>query len=364
MSPTNKLIVLTGGGTAGHVMPHIAMLEDYKLHGFRVAYLGSKGIEKSLLEDFQVPYYTIQVGKLRRYFSWQNFTDIFRLFIGFFQSLLLLAKLRPAIVMSKGGFVSVPVAYAAKVLGIPLVSHESDFTPGLANRLIAPIAQRVLYSFPETAQYLGRNSELVGIPVRRELLSGQPKKGREICGFSDDGRKTILIMGGSLGAQRINECVEQIISDLVNRYQVIHITGKGKSSDIDLPYYKSFEFVSAELAHLIALSDLVISRAGANSLFELLALHKPMLLIPLEQGSRGDQVLNAACFEKLGLATVIREESLSPSHLFKSIEFLLNTDHKSSQDAKTNPGVPGAYLSDPREKIMHVIDQILRENSN
>lgn len=350
--------MLTGGGTAGHVMPHIAMLQTYTDAGFKLAYIGSDGIEKSLIENQAeaISFYQIQVGKLRRYLSFQNVTDIFRILVGFLQSLRLLSKLKPVLVFSKGGFVSVPVAYAAKVLGIPIVSHESDLTPGLANKLITPIASRLLYSFPDSKPFLPENrSELVGIPVRRQLLEGNKERACKFLGFDTSDKPTILVMGGSLGAQKINETLLEILPQLVERYRIVHVTGRDKKIAFSHANYRSFEFLHTELGDVMALCDLVISRAGANSIFEFLALKKPMILIPLEAGSRGDQIQNADCFRKMGVAQVLREAELKHSTLLEMIEQCLNDKGVFSQDSDT---VPEAFRHSASDQIMRIIGQI------
>jgi UDP-N-acetylglucosamine--N-acetylmuramyl-(pentapeptide) pyrophosphoryl-undecaprenol N-acetylglucosamine transferase len=313
-------VALTGGGTAGHVMPHIALLPQYRKLGWEVFYIGSRGIEKELATKAGLTFYTIQTGKLRRYFSVENFVDIFRLVIGIFQALFLLFRKRPDLVFSKGGFVSVPVALAAWMLRIPVVSHESDLTPGLANRLIKPFCRLIFYCFPETEKYLtGVRSVAAGIPVREQLLHGNREQGARMCGF-DPARPTMLVMGGSSGAERINSALRDALPELVNTWQIVHLTGKGKSIDFKHPSYAAFEYVNEGLEHLFALADLVVTRAGANSLFELKALAKPMLLIPLEIASRGDQVDNAKSFAAQGWAQVLRETELTPASLMAAIE--------------------------------------------
>lgn len=313
-------IVLTGGGTAGHVMPHIAMLPHYRKLGWDIYYIGSKGIEKELVEKAGVPFVQIQTGKLRRYFSWENFLDIGRLAWGTGQALLCLRKLKPDLVFSKGGFVSVPVAAAAWLLRIPVVSHESDLTPGLANKLIKPFCRLIFYAFPETANYLkGVGAVEAGIPVRSQLLAGSREEGRRLCGFDSIDRPTLLFMGGSSGAERINLALAEALPRLVEKFNIVHLSGKGKSLAFIHPRYKPFEYVNEGLEHLLALADAAVCRAGANSLFELRELAKPMLLIPLEIGSRGDQVDNAKSFAKHGWALVLRETELDGTKLETSI---------------------------------------------
>ena len=315
------VIALTGGGTAGHVMPHIALLPKFSELGWEVYYIGGGGVEKELIEGYRVPFYEIQTGKLRRYFSLQNAVDVFRVFFGVLQSIFLLLKRRPSVVFSKGGFVSVPACFAAWLLRIPVISHESDLTPGLANKLIAPFAKELLYSFPETEKSLKKyRATLVGLPIRGELRCGDGQVGRKICGFEDKGLLVVLFMGGSLGAASLNDLVYESLGELTKRFQVIHLTGKGKAFDYQHENYKQFEFVTDKLSHLLALSDIVVCRAGANSIFELLALKKPMILVPLVKGSRGDQLDNAKCFVKNGWARLLNEEGASSEKLLSLLE--------------------------------------------
>ena len=292
-----KRIVLTGGGTAGHVTPNIALIPSLKELGFDIQYIGSyTGIEKTLMEDIGIPYHGISSGKLRRYFSLKNFTDPFRVIRGFFEARKLIKELKPDVVFSKGGFVSVPVVLAAGRAKVPAVIHESDMTPGLANRLCFRSARRICCNFPETMSLLPKDKAVLsGSPIRRELLEGDIDKGRAFTGFTDD-KPVIMVIGGSLGAANVNKAVRNVLPELTKKYNVIHLTGKGKSDDTfnDTPGYRQYEYISDELKDLFALSDIVISRAGANAICELLALKKPNLLIPLPSASsRGDQLLNA-----------------------------------------------------------------------
>lgn len=318
-------IVLTGGGTAGHVMPHLALLPLFEEKKWEVFYIGTSGIEKQIIQQQGMPFFTISAGKLRRYMSFKNLLDVFRLFLGICQAFGILLKIKPQMVFSKGGFVSVPVAVAAWVLGIPVVTHESDVTPGLANKILTPFSKRVLCAFPKTLSYLpASKSRLVGLPVREDLRFGSKKNGYLVCGFNPlDQRPVILIMGGSQGADKINQAIFALLDDLLPQYRLVHLTGKGKSKSLALDGYKSFEFVGEELKDLLAIADFAIARAGANSIFELLDLAIPMLLIPLEAGSRGDQIKNAEAFAESGYATVLRESLLSPKTLLYAVEHLI-----------------------------------------
>ena len=321
-----KRIILTGGGTAGHVTPNIALLPGLKELGYDVQYIGSyNGIEKELVEQFGIPYHGISSGKLRRYFSWQNFTDPFRVLKGFGEARKLIKSLQPSIVFSKGGFVSVPVVMAAKHCNVPCIIHESDMTPGLANKLAIPSATKVCCNFPETLAHLPKDKAvLTGSPIRQELFTGNREAALKFCGLTS-GKPVILIIGGSLGSVVVNQAVRGILPELLKEFQIIHLCGKNKldPSLNDLEGYVQFEYIQDELKDLLALSDLVISRAGANSICEILALHKPNLLIPLSaKASRGDQILNARSFERQGFSAVLEEEALSQEVLLEAIRTL------------------------------------------
>jgi len=318
-----KRIILTGGGTAGHVTPNIALLPGLKNLGYDIHYIGSyEGIEKNLIEQFGIPYHGISSGKLRRYFSVQNFTDPFRVLKGFGEVRKLIKTLKPDVIFSKGGFVSVPVVLAGKQCHVPTIIHESDMTPGLANKLAIPSATKVCCNFPETLSHLPKEKAvLTGSPIRKELLIGDRAAALEFCGLTD-GKPVILIIGGSLGSVVVNNAVRAILPELLKDFQVIHLCGKGKIDESlqNLKGYVQFEYIQDELKDLFALSDLVISRAGANAICELLALHKPNLLIPLSaNASRGDQILNARSFERQGYSIVLEEEELTSSVLLDAV---------------------------------------------
>lgn len=323
-------VALTGGGTAGHVMPNIALDSELRAGGHKTLYIGTSGMEKQLVERASIEFHEISSGKLRRYFSVQNFWDMFRVLKGVWDAWKILKTQKPDVVFSKGGFVAVPTAIAAWVLRIPLVTHESDLSPGLATRIIAFFAKEVLTSFSETAGYLkGRSVKQVIAPIRPEIFNGKRDVGYEMCGFKDN-KPVILFMGGSLGAKRLNEMLEAILPILVQTFNVVHLTGKGKSIGFKADGYRAFEFLHQELPDVFALSDLVVTRAGSNSIFEMLVLRKPMLLVPLKIGSRGDQVLNAECFQKRNFAAVIDEETMTPESLLHAIRDL-NVNSKKMQ---------------------------------
>ncbi|MCD8037562.1 MAG: undecaprenyldiphospho-muramoylpentapeptide beta-N-acetylglucosaminyltransferase [Lachnospiraceae bacterium] len=324
-----KRIVLTGGGTAGHVTPNIALIPKLKSLGYDIHYIGSyDGIEKRLIEDFHIPYYGISTGKLRRYFDIKNFSDPFRVIKGFSEAKKALKMLKPNVVFSKGGFVSVPVVRAAASLKIPCIIHESDMTPGLANNLCIPVAQKVCCNFPETLQSLPpEKAVLTGSPIRRELTKGSKQRGLEICGFNNI-KPVIMVIGGSLGAAGINTLVRDALPRLLEDFQIVHICGKEKIDNLLLNKdgYKQFEYVKADLKDLFAMADIVISRAGANAICELLALRKPSLLIPLPaSASRGDQILNAKSFEAQGFAMTADEDYLTAVTLTEKVQELYFT---------------------------------------
>lgn len=321
-----KHIVLTGGGTAGHVTPNIALIPRLKELGYEISYIGSlDGIEKKLIEELNIPYYGISSGKLRRYFDLKNFSDPFKVLKGYAQSRKLLKKLKPDVVFSKGGFVTVPVVVAAKGCKIPAIIHESDMTPGLANKLAIPSATKVCCNFPETLKHLPEEKAvLTGTPIRQELLSGDKLEALKFCGFTAS-KPVIMIIGGSLGAAAVNDSMRKILPELLKDFQVVHLCGKGKLDESlqNTEGYIQFEYIKKELADLFALADIVVSRAGANAICEILALQKPNLLIPLSaKASRGDQILNARSFEKQGYSMVLEEEEITDEKLLETIHTL------------------------------------------
>ena len=324
-----KRIVLTGGGTAGHVTPNIALLPSLQEAGYEIAYMGSyDGIEKKLIGDFDIPYTGISTGKFRRYFDPKNLSDPFRVLKGFTEARKYLKQFKPDVVFSKGGFVSVPVVRAAASLGIPCIIHESDMTPGLANKLCIPVASKVCCNFPETLKLLPENKAvLTGSPIRAELAKGNKIAGLDMCGFTAN-KPVIMVVGGSLGAANVNSAVREALPELLKDFQVVHLCGKGKMDNLLLNTsgYKQFEYIKAELKDLFAMADIVISRAGANAICELLALKKPNILIPLPAASsRGDQILNAKSFESQGFSIVISEDDLTTDLLVDKVHELYFT---------------------------------------
>lgn len=318
-----KKIILTGGGTAGHVTPNLALIPSLKKSEYEILYIGSyQGIERKLIEGTGIPYEGISSGKLRRYFDIKNFSDPLRVLKGYRESLKIMKKFKPDVVFSKGGFVAVPVVLAAKHHKIPVIIHESDMTPGLANKICIPSAAKVCCNFPETLKYLPEDKAvLTGSPIRDELLKGDRLSGLQYANLSSSS-PILMVIGGSLGSVTVNQTVRSILPRLLGTFQIIHICGKGNLDEslIGLKGYVQYEYVDAPLRHLFAAADLVVSRAGANSICEILALRKPNVLIPLSAAaSRGDQILNAHSFEDQGFSSVIEEESLSDDTLYDTI---------------------------------------------
>ena len=353
-----KHIVLTGGGTAGHVTPNIALIPRLKELGYEISYIGSyNGIEKKLIEEMNIPYYGISSGKLRRYFDLKNFTDPFRVLKGFSEARKLLKQLKPDVVFSKGGFVTVPVVIAAGKLKIPTIIHESDMTPGLANKICIPSATKVCCNFPETEKSLPSDKAvLTGTPIRQELLSGNADAGRKFCGFTAD-KPVIMVIGGSLGAASVNDNVRKILPELLKDFQVVHLCGKGKTDESlkGTTGYVQYEYIQDELPDLFAMADVVISRAGANAICEIRELHKPNLLIPLSaKASRGDQILNARSFERQGFSMVLEEEEITETKLLDTIHQLY-TDRQKYTEAMAGNG-----RVDSISKITELIEECAR----
>lgn len=318
-------IVLTGGGTAGHVTPNIALIEILKADGWQIDYIGSaESLEKQMITAINIPYHEVSSGKLRRYFSWKNFLDPIKVFLGIFQAYRLLGKLKADVVFSKGGFVAFPVVVGAWLNKIPVIAHESDLSPGLANRLCFPFVNKICVTFTPAKSFFKKQHkvEVTGTPIRKQLFNGSKEKGLALCGFSSD-KSCLLVIGGSQGAHSMNACVRQSLDTLCDRFQIIHVCGKGKvaHSFLNYPGYFQIEYANEELADLFAASEIVVSRAGANSLYEILALSKPHVLIPLSlQVSRGDQIQNARYFQQQGVSQIVMEEQLSPSTLIAAID--------------------------------------------
>lgn len=353
-----KKIVLTGGGSAGHVTPNIALSKILIKNDWQVEYIGSiDGIEKNLVQEVGINYHGISSGKLRRYFSLENFKDPFKVLKGVAEATLLLKKLKPDLVFSKGGFVTVPVIMSAYLNKIPVVIHESDYTPGLANKISIPFSKKVCVSFPETLKYIPQDKGVyTGAPIRAEITQGNKEKGLDFCGFNNE-KPVILVMGGSLGSQILNKNVREIITKLTENFQVVHICGKGLKDESfeNITGYKQFEYINQELSDVFACTEIFVSRAGSNAIFEFLALKKPNLLIPLsKKASRGDQILNARSFEKAGFSKILYEEDLDSELLYNFIKSLYKDKEK--YISKMNE----ALVKDSIEEIYKIISETVK----
>jgi len=354
----SKKIVLTGGGTLGHVTPHLALIPRLKEAGYEIHYIGTEnGMEAPKMRAVEgVAYHAVKSGKLRRYHSWQNFTDPFRVIAGAFQSARLMGKIRPDVVFSKGGFVAVPVVFGAWLHRIPVLCHESDLTPGLANKLCKPFASRFATTFPECAEALGKKAEMTGTPLRPELFSGSRDKGLALLEF--DGTKPVmLMMGGSSGAQSVNACLREALP-LLSEFDICHLCGKGNLDPAleGTPGYRQIEFLDADLPDVFACADMVLSRAGANALCEFQALCRPMLLIPYPKGaSRGDQILNARSLEKRGLCRVLMQEDMTAETLAGAIKDTWADREKLTAALREAPPANGT------DRVLEMIEEIRKK---
>ncbi|PTK25804.1 undecaprenyldiphospho-muramoylpentapeptide beta-N-acetylglucosaminyltransferase [Staphylococcus hominis] len=318
-------IAFTGGGTVGHVSVNLSLIPTALEKGHQVFYIGSKnGIEREMIESqiSNIKYYTISSGKLRRYLSFENAKDVFKVLKGILDARRVLKKEKPDLLFSKGGFVSVPVVIAARSLNIPTIIHESDLTPGLANKISLKFSKKIYTTFEDTLKYLPKDkADFVGATIREDLKEGNQQKGYEITGFDSD-KKVLLVMGGSLGSKKLNDIIRENLEALLHDYQIIHLTGHGL---VDESYkqkgYIQYEFVKEELTHLLSITDTVVSRAGSNAIYEFLTLRIPMLLIPLGlDQSRGDQIDNAKYFESKGYGKMIPEDQLTQFKLLEQLK--------------------------------------------
>ncbi|MBN1617608.1 MAG: undecaprenyldiphospho-muramoylpentapeptide beta-N-acetylglucosaminyltransferase [Spirochaetales bacterium] len=330
-----RSIVFTGGGTGGHIFPGLAVIEQLDRREHQIRWIGSSsGIDRSLVESADISFYGIPSGKLRRYASLKNFFDLFKIVAGFFCSLVLLIRFRPDVLFSKGGFVSVPPCFASRLLGIPVITHECDFSPGLATRLNARIASKILVSYPETARFFSETTRaritVTGNPVRSAFYSGDPDAGRAFLSFTDNSLPIIFFQGGSLGAVQINDLVFESLPLLLPTCNIVHQTGQSTVSGappctdpLVAQRYRPFPFIRGEMADVLAASYIVVSRSGANTIWECAAAGKPMILVPLEKGSsRGDQVENASYFQERGAACVLSGDQATAAQLVTLIHSL------------------------------------------
>lgn len=357
-----KSIVFTGGGSAGHVVPNMALMDVFLSENVKVFYVGSEeGIERKLIEGMKnIPYYPIACGKLRRYFSLKNFFDPLKILLGIWQSFRYLGKIKPDVVFSKGGFVAFPVVFAAWLRRIAVIAHESDLTPGLANRLSFPFVRKIAFTFPPLPNTSLKSEKIVvtGTPIRQELFHGDAKAGRKRCGFENN-NPCVMIIGGGSGATMINDTVRKILPELLKTMNVIHCCGQGKLMENFSEKnsgYKQFEYVNEEMADLYASADLIISRAGANTVYEVLALNKVAIFIPLSRkASRGDQIANANFLKSRGLCSVLEEEHLNPQALLQTIQETIN--HQKEMQEK----IVQYEIQSGTETIVNLIHQITEE---
>lgn len=355
-------IILTGGGSAGHVTPNLAMIDVLRAEGWQVDYIGSAdGVEKAIVTQANIPFHAIQSGKLRRYLSWKNFLDPFKIMYGLIQSFFLLRRLNADIVFSKGGFVAFPVVVAAWLNRIPVIAHESDMSPGLANRLCFPFVNKICVTFAPARKHFKtpEKVEITGTPIRQQLFMGSRQRGLALCGFNDK-QAILLVIGGSLGAQAINQAVRDALPQLSSTYQIIHLCGKGKRDDslLHVPGYYQMEYASEELADLFAAADVVVSRAGANALYEILALQKPHVLIPLPaKVSRGDQIQNADYFKAQGVSIVIDQDDLTTERLLAAI------DEAETHQQAIIQRIKSLHIESAAVKIMNLIKEQLHVES-
>jgi UDP-N-acetylglucosamine--N-acetylmuramyl-(pentapeptide) pyrophosphoryl-undecaprenol N-acetylglucosamine transferase len=355
-------IVFTGGGTAGHVSPNIALIDELNQKGWEIAYIGSAtGVEKEMLKPLGVRFHGISSGKLRRYFSVKNLFDPFKIMLGIVQSFFLLNKLKPHVVFSKGGFVAFPVVVGAWLNRISVIAHESDTSPGLATRLCLPFAKKMCLTFETSKKYFKNKHkiEVTGTPIRKQLFEGKALRGLERCGFNTQ-KPCLLVIGGSLGSGAINNRIREALPQLTQNYQVVHLCGKGKE-DLSLKGiegYQQFEYANEELADFFAMASVVVSRAGANSLYEILALGKLHVLIPLSaQVSRGDQIQNAQYFQKLGISSVIEEGSLNTPLLLQTLSDL--EKKRNEIEDKINQ----LKIKSATKKIVAIIEEQIHDQS-
>ena len=321
---SGKRILLTGGGSAGHVTPNLALIDALTAEGWEVHYAGSAdGIERRLVEGKVSAYHVVPVGKLRRYFSWENARDLFRVLHGLWVGWRIVGRLRPRVIFSKGGFVSVPAVVGGALRGIPVLAHESDFSPGLATRLVAPFVTTVCTTFRETRVPRARQLRFVGSPLRPALWAGDRTRGLTFLGFSGK-RPVLLVVGGSLGATALNAALRSRLAALTARYDIVHLCGAGKEDPaLEGPAYRQFAYLDDAYGDVLAAADRVVSRAGANGLFELLALRKISLLVPVGRGaSRGDQLENSAWATAQGYALTVNEADLGEDGLDEALAAL------------------------------------------
>ncbi len=347
-------IVLTGGGSAGHCTPHLAILPFIKKHFEKVYYIGSEnGIEREIIEKENIPYFGIPCAKLERKFNINNLKIPFKVIRGIIESGKILNKIQPDVIFSKGGYVSIPTVIAGKKRKIPVIAHESDYTIGLANKISSFYCEKVLTSFPSTAKSV-KNGEYVGSPIRKNIISATRQDGLNY--FKFNGKKPVLlVLGGSQGSKVINDTLKACLDDLIPNFDIIHICGKNNTFA-----YKNAGFYQAEyinnIEYAFAVADVCVSRAGSNSVFELLSKKIPTLLIPLPKGvSRGDQELNALYFQKQGLVSVLEQKSLTKHSLYASITACYTNRFNTARMLEKHP------IKDQSEKISNILAECIKK---
>ncbi|MFK4414230.1 MULTISPECIES: undecaprenyldiphospho-muramoylpentapeptide beta-N-acetylglucosaminyltransferase [Bacillus] len=354
----NKKILFTGGGTAGHVMINMVLITKFMEKGWGIEYIGSQnGIEKLLVQN--VKYNSISTGKLRRYWDWENFKDPFKIIKGCIQSYKLMKRIKPDVVFSAGGFVSVPVVIGAWMNKVPVIIREPDSTLGLANKIALPFTTKLCTTFPQTGENVSNEKKVyVGPIVREEIERGNVLRGRSYCKFQQD-KPVLLIMGGSQGAQWINDMVRGSLEKLLLNFNIVHMCGKGKIDlSIGMEGYMQFEYIGDELPHILNMASVVVSRAGSTAISELLFLKKPMLLIPLtNSSSRGDQVLNAEYFSRQGYAEVIIQDRINTNVFIHAVNKLYTNKERYIQNMngykKTN--------DEGIHQLIDIINEVVKE---
>lgn len=355
MAKQSKTIVFTGGGSTGHVSVNLALIPYFLERDWIVEYIGStNGIEKQLLSRFySVKYNSITTGKLRRYLDWNNVIDAFKVLKGIFEAFVLIWKIKPQVIFSKGGFVSFPVVVAGWLNRVPVILHESDVTLGLANKLALPFVSKICMTFKETEKYVSSQKGIfIGPIIREDFKAGCKNRGAKYCGFSLL-KSTLLVIGGSLGSQTINSVIRESLQDLLSTFQIVHICGKGNIDEsLNLAGYQQYEYINNEFADVLALADIVISRAGANSIFEFLFMKKPMILVPLsKKASRGDQIINANAFKKSGFCEIISDEELNANKILDVANFV----NKNREQYIKN--MQQQSIDNPTIKLVQIIEQ-------
>ena len=351
-------VLFTGGGSAGHVVPSLPLIAHFAAAGSKISYVGSEeGPERGLVAPLGVPFFAIRSGKLRRYWSWRNVADVWWICVGVLQAIVLIGRLRPSIVFSKGGYAAFPVVVGAWVWRVPIVAHESDLTPGLANRLSLPFVAAVCTTFALT-EFPVRNRPVIhtGTPLRAELLHGDAARGRALFAMAGD-RPLVIVFGGSLGAEGLNRVVREALDRLLEFATVVHVCGPKRTDPAmaNRPGYHQFEYVGSDWGDMLAAADVVVSRAGANSLYELVALRKPHLLVPLPRSaSRGDQISNAAYAKSHGWSRVVAEEELDAARLDAEVRSIY------SERAAIARALEGAGLGDGTLAVAAVISRYAR----